>query len=374
MEVKLLIANQLIEMIIEEIIKIPRRKIASIAKDPVKTAAAVNLKYVSDTEPGIERIKRGKGFKYLYEESVLNDKENLQRIKSLVIPPAWEKVWICSLSNGHLQATGLDVKKRKQYRYHSLWNTLRNQTKFFKLYEFGKALPAIRLQLEKDLSLPGLPLKKVLATVVSLMERTHIRIGNNFYEKLYGSFGLTTLKDKHVNISGSSLKFSFKGKKGVHHDISIKSKKLAALVKQCRDIPGKELFQYYDEKGEHKSIDSGMINDYIKQIGGIDFTAKDFRTWAGTVQALLAFKELGFYETVTESKKKIVEALDIVSKELGNTRTVCRKYYVHPGIIDMYENKSLEKYLQQLDSIEVDDNKTDLTAEEKIVMKILELH
>lgn len=370
----MLIANQLIEMIIEEIIKIPRRKIASIAKDPVKTAAAVNLKYVSDTEPGIERIKRGKGFKYLYEESVLNDKENLQRIKSLVIPPAWEKVWICSLSNGHLQATGLDVKKRKQYRYHSLWNTLRNQTKFFKLYEFGKALPAIRLQLEKDLSLPGLPLKKVLATVVSLMERTHIRIGNNFYEKLYGSFGLTTLKDKHVNISGSSLKFSFKGKKGVHHDISIKSKKLAALVKQCRDIPGKELFQYYDEKGEHKSIDSGMINDYIKQIGGIDFTAKDFRTWAGTVQALLAFKELGFYETVTESKKKIVEALDIVSKELGNTRTVCRKYYVHPGIIDMYENKSLEKYLQQLDSIEVDDNKTDLTAEEKIVMKILELH
>ena len=228
--------------------------------------------------------------------------------------------------------------------------------------------------MEKDLSLPGLPLKKVLATVVSLMERTHIRIGNNFYEKLYGSFGLTTLKDKHVNISGSSLKFSFKGKKGVHHDISIKSKKLAALVKQCRDIPGKELFQYYDEKGEHKSIDSGMINDYIKQIGGIDFTAKDFRTWAGTVQALLAFKELGFYETVTESKKKIVEALDIVSKELGNTRTVCRKYYVHPGIIDMYENKSLEKYLQQLDSIEVDDNKTDLTAEEKIVMKILELH
>ena len=361
-------------MIAEEIIKIPRKKIASIVNDPVKTAAAVNLKYVSDTEPGIERIKNGKSFNYQFKENIIADNDNLQRIKGLVIPPAWEQVWICKLSNGHLQATGLDIKKRKQYKYHSLWNSLRNQTKFFRLYEFGKSLPTIRLQLEKDLALPGLPMQKVLATVVSLMERTHIRIGNNFYEKLYGSFGLSTLKDKHVNINGANLKFTFKGKKGVHHDVSIKSKKLAGIVKQCRDIPGKELFQYYDDKGEHKSIDSGMINEYIKNIGGNDFTAKDFRTWAGTVQALLAFKELGFYETITESKKKIIEALDIVSKELGNTRTVCKKYYVHPGIITMYEDKSLEKYIQQLDIIEVDDNKTDLTAEEKIVMKILELN
>lgn len=361
-------------MITDEILKISRKKIAFIANDPVKTAAAVNLKYVSDAQPGIERIKNGKHFKYRFNDNKFEDKEHLNRIKSLVIPPAWQKVWICSLSNGHLQATGLDVKNRKQYKYHALWNNLRNQTKFFKLHEFGKALPTIRLQLEKDLSLPGLPLQKVLATVVSLMERTHIRIGNNFYEKLYGSFGLSTLKDKHVNINGTSLKFSFKGKKSVQHIISIKNKKLAAVVKRCRDIPGKELFQYYDEKGDHRSIDSGMINDYIKQIAGSDFTAKDFRTWAGTVQALLAFRELGFYETVTESKRKIVAALDIVSKELGNTRTVCKKYYVHPGIIDMYENKSLEKYLRQLDNIEVDDNKADLTAEEKIVMKILELH
>lgn len=361
-------------MIAEQIKKIPRKKIARIANDPIKTAAAINLKYVSGTEPGIERVKSGKDFKYLFNESVVDDKDHLERIKSLVIPPAWEQVWICKLANGHLQATGLDVKQRKQYRYHSLWNSLRNQTKFFRLYEFGKALPAIRFQLEKDLALPGLPMQKVMATVVSLMERTHIRIGNNFYERLYGSFGLSTLKDKHVNINGVSLKFTFKGKKGVHHDIAIKSKKLAGIVKQCRDIPGKELFQYYNDKGEHKSIDSGIINEYIRQISGSDFTAKDFRTWAGTVQALLAFKALGFYETVTESKKKIVEALDIVSKELGNTRTVCKKYYVHPGIIDMYENKSLEKYIKQLDTIEVNDNKTDLTAEEKIVMKILKLN
>ena len=361
-------------MIDERLIKIPKKKIASIANNPSKTAAAINLEYISDNEPGIERIKKGNNFKYQFKENMVNDKNTLQRIKSLVIPPAWEHVWICTLPNGHLQVTGVDVKNRKQYKYHSLWNSFRNQTKFFRLYEFGKALPAMRLKLEKDLALPGLPRQKVLATVVSLMERTHIRIGNNFYEKLYGSFGLTTLKDKHVSISGSSLKFSFRGKKGVHHDIGIKNKKLAAIVKQCRDIPGKELFQYYDDNGDRKSIDSGMINEYIKGIAGSDFTAKDFRTWAGTVQALLAFKELGFYETTTESKKKVVEALDIVSKELGNTRTVCKKYYVHPGIIDMYENKSLEKYIQQLDTIEVNDNKADLTAEEKIVMKILELN
>ena len=361
-------------MITADIKKIPRKKIAGIVNDPAKTAAAVHLKYVTDTEPGIERIKRGNYFLYRANENRITDKDSLQRIKSLVIPPAWEQVWICNLSNGHLQATGLDVKKRKQYKYHALWNSFRNQTKFFRLYEFGKVLPTIRLQLEKDLALPGLPMPKVMATVVSLMERTHIRIGNNFYEKLYGSFGLSTLKDKHVVVNGATLQFAFKGKKGVHHNISIKSKKLAAIVKQCRDIPGKELFQYYDDNGKHKSIDSGMINEYIKGIAGSDFTAKDFRTWAGTVHALLAFKELGFYDTVTESKKIIVEALDKVSKELGNTRTVCKKYYVHPGIIDMYENKSLEKYIQQLETIEVNDETTDLTAEEKIVMKILELH
>ena len=365
--------EQLTDMIAEKLIKIPRNKIAIIANDPVKTAAAVNLKYVSDTEKGIERIRSAKGFKYRFKNKTINDADDLQRIKTLVIPPAWENVWICRFSNGHLQVTGLDAKKRKQYRYHSLWNSLRNQTKFFRLYEFGKALSGIRLQLEKDLALSGLPMQKVMATVVSLMERTHIRIGNNFYEKLYGSFGLSTLKNKHVNISGVSLKFIFIGKKGVQHDITIKSKKLAEIVKQCRDIPGKELFQYYDDTGEVKSVDSGMINEYIKHVAGSDFTAKDFRTWAGTVHALLAFKKLGFYETATELKKKTAEALDIVSKELGNTRTVCKKYYVHPGIIDMYENKSLEKYIQQLNSIEIKNNKTGLTAEEEIVMKILKL-
>ncbi|MEP6676383.1 MAG: DNA topoisomerase IB [Ferruginibacter sp.] len=360
------------DSITEQVVKISRQKIKRISSNPEATAKAVDLVYVQDTQPGIARIKKGKAFDYVLNRTRIKSDEELKRIKSLVIPPAWENVWICVLENGHLQATGLDVKKRKQYRYHPLWNTLRNHTKFYRMHEFGKILPTIRLQLEKDLSLPGLPQEKVLALVVSLMERTHIRIGNNAYEKLYGSFGLTTLKDKHVNVNGSSVKFTFKGKKGVDHDITIRNKKLSKLVQQCRDIPGKELFQYYDQEGQRHSIDSGMLNNYIKTISGADFTAKDFRTWAGTIQAFLAFKELGFVETVTETKKKVVEALDMVSKELGNTRTVCKKYYVHPSIIEMYENKTLAKYIEQLDEIQVDDNKADLTKEEKLVMKILE--
>ena len=357
----------------EEEIKIPKRKIRSIGSDPEKTAKAINLVYVSDTDPGITRVKNGEKFQYLLKDNKIEDDEEILRIKHLVLPPAWTNVWICPKENGHLQATGLDVKGRKQYKYHSDWNKFRNQTKFYRLHEFGKVLPSIRLQLEKDLSSPTLGQEKVLAALVSLMERTNIRVGNNFYEKLYGSYGLTTLKDKHVKIEGSKLKFSFKGKKGVMHDISIKSNKLSKIVKQCRDIAGKELFQYFDENGVKHSIDSGMVNEYIKKItGGSDFTAKDFRTWAGTVQALLALKSIGCCDTVTETKRKIVEALDQVSTHLGNTRTVCKKYYVHPLILSLYESKELEKYTAELDKIEKDDNKADLTAEEKVVMKILE--
>lgn len=357
----------------EEEIKIPKQKIKSIGSDPEKTAKAINLVYVSDTDRGIIREKKGEKFEYFFNDKKIEDDEELLRIKHLVIPPAWTNVWICSKENGHLQATGVDVKGRKQYKYHHDWNKFRNQTKFYRLPEFGKILPTIRLQLEKDLALPTLCQEKVLAAVVSLMERTNIRVGNNFYEKLYGSYGLTTLKDKHVNIEGTKLKFTFKGKKGVMHDISIRNNKLSKIVKQCRDIPGKELFQYFDENGEKHSIDSGMVNDYIKTIsGGSDFTAKDFRTWAGTVQALLALKSIGCCDTVTETKKKIVEALDIVSNHLGNTRTVCKKYYVHPLVLSLYESRELEKYAADLDKIEKNDNKSDLTPEEKVLMKILE--
>jgi DNA topoisomerase-1 len=354
------------------ITKVSKKKLRSIVNDEEKTARAANLVYVTDKEPGIERKKAGEKFEYFYKEEKIKDDEELLRIKHLVIPPAWTKVWICKKENGHLQATGYDVKNRKQYKYHPHWNSLRNHTKYYRLLEFGKSLPAIRLQLEKDIADTELSLKKVLAAVVKLMERTNIRVGNSFYEKTYGSFGLTTLKDRHVKFNGNAVSFSFTGKKGISHKITLKNKKLAAIIKKCRDIPGKELFQFYDEEGNRQSIDSGMVNNYIKEISNADFTAKDFRTWAGTVQAFLALKSIGCCDTVTETKKRIVEALDIVSEQLGNTRTVCKKYYVHPLILSLYESKKLEKYIEELDKIEKTGSNNSLLPEEEIVMKILE--
>ena len=355
-------------------IRFTKRKLKSLGNDAVKTAEAVNLVYVTDAQPGITRLPNGKGFAYRYNGKTVTDIETIGRIRSLVIPPAWKDVWICPNPDGHLQVTGLDVKGRKQYKYHPYWNVFRNHTKYFNLYDFGKALPAIRTQLKKDLALPGLPQEKVLAAVVSVMQCTCIRIGSNVYEKLNGSFGLTTLKDQHVRINGHHMKFSFKGKKGIYHDVDLKSKKLARIVQACRDIPGKELFQYYDDLGERRAIDSGMVNNYIKSISGGSFTAKDFRTWAGTLQALQAFKLLGCCDTVTETKRKIVEALDIVAKHLGNTRTVCKKYYVHPSILDLYTSKGIEKYFKDIDSVECKPDETDLSHEEKVLMKILETH
>lgn len=360
-----------IMLLLNEDISLSNKIMKNILHDPEKTAKAVNLIYINNTQPGIKRIRKGDKFIYLQGKDVIKDTDVLNRIKRLVIPPAWEDVWICPHENGHLQVTGLDVKGRKQYKYHTLWNSLRNHTKFFRLHSFGKVIPLIRERIEKDLSQPGLPLNKVLAAVVCLMERTSIRIGNNMYEKLYGSFGLTTLKDKHVKISGAEMKFLFKGKKGITHNISIKSKRLASIVKKCRDIPGKELFQYYDEHGHHKCIDSGMVNSYLKSICGEDFTAKDFRTWAGTVHAIMAFKEIGQSETAAATKRNIVAALDHVSSHLGNTRTVCKKYYVHPTIITLYENKTLHNYLRVLNKFKKC-RENDLECEEKLLMKILE--
>jgi len=356
----------------KEIKKIPIKKIKAISKNPEKTATAINLVYVQDSQPGIIRIKKGKGFAYILNNKRLRDKAALQRIKSLVIPPAWQNVWICTLENGHLQATGVDSKKRKQYKYNPLWNALRNHTKYYRLLEFAKVLPTIRVQLEKDLSLPELTAEKVLALIVRLMEKTNIRVGNNFYEKIYGSFGLTTLKNRHVAIKNNELQFFFKGKKGIEHNITLKSKKLSGLVKKCREIPGKELFQYYDESGFKKPIDSGMVNDYIKKISGADFSAKDFRTWAGTLDAFLAIKERGIPETEADRKKNILEVLDTVSRHLGNTRNVCKKYYIHPAILSLYENNSLKKYLEPIQNINAEKNKNSLNPEEQIMIKILE--
>lgn len=333
----------------------------------------MRLIYISDSETkGIKRQKRRKGFSYQLDGNKITDKQELERIKKLVIPPAWENVWICPKENGHLQATGIDAMGRKQYLYHPKWVELRNQRKYHRMAHFANTLPVIRQNLEKDLSRKGLPKEKVLALIVSLMERTSIRVGNSMYEKMYGSFGLTTLKDRHTEIKGGSVSFSFKGKKGVYHDISIKNPKLARMVQRCKEIPGKELFQYYDEDKKRQSIDSGMVNEYIKEISGEDFTSKDFRTWAGTVKAFLAFKEVGCADTETEKKKVIAFAIDKVASQLGNTRAVCKKYYVHPEIILQYESGAIQNYFDQLDAIEGNDSLPGLTKEEKIVLSILE--
>jgi DNA topoisomerase-1 len=352
-------------------LELSHKELLKIDKDYEKAAAIINLVYVRDAETGIVRLKKGKGFAYYFENKPVKNKADLERIKKLVIPPAWKNVWICPLENGHLQATGLDLRERKQYLYHALWQQLRNETKFHKLYEFGKVLPKLRLRLEQDLEQKELTQEKVLATVISLMERTYIRVGNVDYEKLYGSYGLTTLKDKHVNINGDNLHFSFKGKKGVQHDITLRNKKLARIVKECREIPGKELFQYYDAEGHRKSVDSGMVNNYIREATEMDFTAKDMRTWAGTMHALQALWSIGDAMTEAECKKNIVAALDMVSQQLGNTRSVCKKYYVHPLLIQLYQEKKLTKYMDELNKIEEYDNISGLTPQEQILMKIL---
>lgn len=338
------------------------KEVLELHRDYQSSAKKVSLVYVEDSMPGIRRKKAGKGFIFIYNEKKVTERSILDRIRRLAIPPAWSDVWICPKENGHLQATGKDIANRKQYRYHSQWAEWRNETKFHRLPAFGKVLPLLREQVEKDMAKPELTEQKVIATVISLMEKTYIRIGSSDYEKLYGSYGLTTLKDSHVQVNGTNIQFTFKGKKGIHHKISIRNKKLAEIVQACKDIPGKELFQFYDAEGNRKSIDSGMVNEYIRNATGGDFTSKDFRTWAGTLNMLRSIRAIDDADTITERRKQVLEALDKVSALLGNTRTVCKKYYVHPGIIRLYEEEGLKSYLVKLQH-EKD--------EEKILMNIL---
>jgi DNA topoisomerase-1 len=347
-------------------------EVLELNKDVEQAAAVASLVYTSDTVEGISRTRKGDQFIFLYKRKPVTDARQLERIRKLAIPPAWEEVWICPFPSGHLQATGKDARGRKQYRYHEMWHKLRNETKFHRLLEFGKKLPDLRLRLEEDIQTKGLNEKKVIATVISLMERTYIRIGNNDYEKMYGSYGLSTLKDKHVSVEGTEISFSFKGKKGITQSVSLRNRKLAAIVKACREIPGSELFQYIDEEGNRKAVDSGMVNQYIKEAMGGDFTAKDFRTWAGTLNMVSYFRTVEEAVTEAEKKKKVVAALDHVSLKLGNTRTVCRKYYVHPGIIRLYEENRLEEFIAELDQIEKADERSGYTQEEKVLMGILE--
>jgi DNA topoisomerase-1 len=319
-----------------------------LAHDPVQTAKAAKLRYMTDTLPGISRQRTGDTFTYVDPQgNPIDDADTVARIRSMALPPAWERVWICPKPNGHLQATGIDTKNRKQYRYHTNWNAIRSETKFFRMVAFGESLPLLRARLDKDLKQRTLTREKVIAIALSVMEQTLIRVGNAAYEKEYGSYGLTTLKDRHVKAEGSELRFSFKGKKGIYHDITLHDKRLSKLVKACRDIPGKELFQYFEEDGSRCSIDSGMVNDYLKETMGDDFSAKDFRTWAGTVNALRLLVDMEPCDSEKELKKNVNKVLDEVSHTLGNTRTVCRKHYVHPQILEAYECQDLNPYIKQ---------------------------
>ncbi len=325
-----------------------------------------DLIYVRDTDPGISRVRKGKEFEYFYKGKKLTSDKHLQRIRKLAIPPAWENVWICKDANGHIQCTGIDARGRKQYRYHSLWQKSRNESKFSRLTEFGKALVKLRKQIATDLRKKNLTEEKVIATVLALMDLTHIRIGNGYYERTNKSYGLATLKDRHVQISGDSIRFAFVGKKGIKHTLSLKNKRLARIVKQCRDIPGKELFQYYDKQGNRHSIDSGKVNAYIRKCTGDSFSTKDLRTWSGSVCAILGFKEFEPVENNALRKKNVIEMLELVSNQLGNTRTVCKNYYVHPKIIQLYEDGKFETYVKNLP-----EPGSWLNSEEKVLLRIL---
>jgi DNA topoisomerase-1 len=321
--------------------------------DPKKSAVLAGLRYVSCTSKGLRRVRKGTGFAYLdCDGKRISDKSTLRRIRLLVLPPAWEHVWICASEDGHLQATGVDARGRRQYRYHPHYRLIRNQTKFHKLLDFSKALPRIRERVEADLRLPGLPRAKVIATVVRLLETTFIRVGNEEYVKENSSFGLTTLRDRHVKIEGSTMRFHFRGKSAQIHDITIEDKRLARIVKKCRDLPGYELFQYVDDFGELHSIDSSDVNGYVHEISGENFSAKDFRTWAGTVQCALALEEIGEFTSETEAKRNVVEAVKRTASKLGNRPATCRNYYVHPAIIDAYMEGSLVSHIRGAADVE----------------------
>jgi DNA topoisomerase-1 len=321
-----------------------RRRRAPLA--PHESAQAAGLRYVTDTSPGIRRKRAGSGFRYLNPDgTAVRDSATLARIRSLAIPPAYTDVWICPSPTGHIQATGRDARGRKQYRYHPKWREVRDETKFGRMLAFSEALPRLRRQVAKDLARPGLPREKVLATVVRLLECTGIRVGNEEYAKANRSFGLTTLRDRHVEISGSTLRFEFRGKSGKVHQVALSDRRLARIVARCQAVPGAELFQYLDDEGNRVAIGSGDVNDYLREITGEEFTAKDFRTWAGTLQAVAALDQGGPAATKGEAKTAILKAIDSVAERLNNTRAVCRKYYIHPGVLDRYEAGTLHEAL-----------------------------
>ncbi len=319
-----------------------RRSRRAIVKDPLASARLAGLHYVSDMEPGATRRRSRGGFAYTYPDGrPVRDRPTLDRIRALALPPAWTEVWISPDPLGHIQATGRDAKGRKQYRYHRRWREVRDETKYHRMIAFAEALPRIRAAVDRDLRRPGLARERVLAAVVDLLDETYIRVGNQAYARENKSFGLTTLRNRHVTISGATLTFKFRGKSGKVHEIAVRDGRLARIVQRLRDLPGQELFQYVDEAGNRRSVGSAEVNDYLREAAGEDFSAKDFRTWAGTVAATHALEELGPAESATQAKHNVVEAIKAAATLLGNTPAICRSCYVHPAILEAYEDGTL---------------------------------
>ena len=305
--------------------------------DPAAAATDAGLRYVTDASPGIRRVRSGRGFRYVDPDgATVRDPVTLARIRALAIPPAWIDVWICRSANGHIQATGRDARGRKQYRYHQLWHETRDADKYARLIAFARVQPKIRRRVEKDLARQGIPREKVLALVVRLLELTLIRVGNDEYARLNSSFGLTTMRGRHVRVGGSAIRFRFRGKSGRQHEVGLRDRRLARVVRRCQELPGQELFGYLDEAGETRDVTSEDVNAYLREVSGLDITAKDFRTWVGTVLAYRALRALQPAESPTAAKRNVVEAIREIAGRLGNTAAVARKSYVHPAVLEAY--------------------------------------
>jgi DNA topoisomerase I len=340
----------------------------AVSDELVAAAEDAGLQYVGDDRPGYTRKPTGKHFEYFdTEEKPIRDEQRLLRIKRLAIPPAWTDVWICPSPNGHIQATGRDARGRKQYRYHERWREVRDENKFDRLAQFAKTLPNIRRRVAQDLKSPGLPRRKVLATIVRLLERTFIRIGNEEYARENKSFGLTTLKNRHVKVKGAQARFQFRGKSGRQHEVDVTDSRVAKVIAKCQDLPGQDLFQYVDEDGEVQDVTSQDVNEYLGQIAGGDFTTKDFRTWGGTVLAAIALSTQGNFETKKQAKSNIKTAICAVAELLGNTPAVCRKCYVHPIIVEAYLKRTRIAGLNGREGLK----QPDLRAAERAVLKFL---
>jgi DNA topoisomerase I len=341
------------------------------APQSLEAARAAGLRYVTDAIPGIRRQRAGAGFRYVGPEGgAVKDVETLGRIRALVIPPAWADVWICPLEHGHLQVTARDARGRKQYRYHQRWRAVRDETKFDKLAAFGRALPRIRTGIAADLDLSGLPRAKVLASVVRLMDAAFLRVGNEKYLRDNGSFGASTLRNEHLRVRGDAIRLSFRGKSGKHHRVELSDARLARVLRRCRDLPGYELFQYLDEGGEKRSIDAADVNDYVRAVAGASYTAKDFRTWAGTVLAAMALNHCGAFRSLVEAKRNVASGVRAVAEMLGNTPSVCRKCYIHPRVIDAYLDGTLGRVIGRRHHRTAADRA--LRAEERAVLRLLE--